>query len=85
VLVGADEADLADRAARLAEHMGQDVDAVVENMRSRGVYGTPDQAAERLRELESAGVYRVMLQHFLHDDVEAVELMGRELIPRVSS
>jgi F420-dependent oxidoreductase-like protein len=84
VLVGADEAELADRAGRLAEHMGQKVDAVVENMRSRGVYGTPDQAAERLRELESAGVYRVMLQHFLHDDVDAVELMGRELIPRVN-
>jgi F420-dependent oxidoreductase-like protein len=84
VLVGADEADLRDRASRLAEQMGQDVDALVDNMRTRGLYGTPEQAAERLRELESVGVYRVMLQHFLHDDVDAVELMGRELIPLVS-
>ena len=31
-----------------------------------------------------AGVERMMLQHLLHDDLEAVELMGRELVPAVS-
>ena len=32
---------------------------------------------------EQAGASRIMLQHHLHDDVEAVELIGRELIPQV--
>ena len=84
VLVGADEADLAQRADRLAAQLGQDAATVVDSMRSRGVYGTPEQAAEQLRALERAGVHRVMLQHFLHDDLDSVELIGRELIPLVS-
>ena len=50
----------------------------------RSVYGTIDEAVERLREYEEAGVERVMLQHLLHDDLEMVELIGREIVPRVS-
>ena len=40
--------------------------------------------AAQLKALEAAGVERVMLQHLQHDDLEAVELIGRELIPAVS-
>jgi alkanesulfonate monooxygenase SsuD/methylene tetrahydromethanopterin reductase-like flavin-dependent oxidoreductase (luciferase family) len=83
VLVGSDEADLRARAERLAALRGVDVDDMLAGMRDNAVVGTVDQAAERLREYEQAGVQRVMLQHLLHDDVEAVELIGRELIPRV--
>jgi 2-methylisocitrate lyase-like PEP mutase family enzyme len=43
-----------------------------------------DEAVERLREYEQAGASRVMLQHLLHDDLEAIELIGREVIPRLS-
>ncbi|HKN94277.1 MAG TPA: TIGR03560 family F420-dependent LLM class oxidoreductase [Thermoleophilaceae bacterium] len=85
VLVGADEADLRARAERLAERRGVDVDSMLPGLRSSGVVGTIDEAAERLREYEAAGVQRFMLQHLLHDDVEEVELIGRELIPRVST
>jgi alkanesulfonate monooxygenase SsuD/methylene tetrahydromethanopterin reductase-like flavin-dependent oxidoreductase (luciferase family) len=49
-----------------------------------GVYGTVEEAVQRLREYEQAGVERVMLQHLLHDDVEMVELIGRELIPALA-
>ncbi len=83
VLVGADEAELRERAARLAEWQGREPAEVLHSIRATGVVGTIDEAAERLRELEAAGAQRVMLQHLLHDDVEAVELIGRELIPRV--
>jgi F420-dependent oxidoreductase-like protein len=48
------------------------------------IVGTLDQMAEQLRALESAGVERVMLQHLQHDDLDTVELLGRELIPAVS-
>jgi hypothetical protein len=30
-------------------------------------------------------VERVMLQHLLHDDLDAVELTGREIIPSVAN
>jgi F420-dependent oxidoreductase-like protein len=46
--------------------------------------GSLDDIAARLRELDAAGVDRVMLQHLRHDDLETVELLGRELIPAVS-
>ena len=35
----------------------------------------------RLREYEAAGVEGVMLQHHLFGDFEALELIGREVIP----
>jgi len=46
--------------------------------------GSLDQIAAQLNELEQAGVDRVMLQHLQHDDLDTVELIGRELIPAVS-
>ncbi len=45
--------------------------------------GTPAEIVEQLRELEAASVERVMLQHLLHDDLETIELIGREVIPEV--
>jgi F420-dependent oxidoreductase-like protein len=48
------------------------------------IVGSLDQMAEQLRALEHAGVTRVMLQHLQHHDLDAVELIGRELIPAVS-
>jgi alkanesulfonate monooxygenase SsuD/methylene tetrahydromethanopterin reductase-like flavin-dependent oxidoreductase (luciferase family) len=85
VCVGADEAELRDRAGRLAERQGRSPEETLESLRARGVAGTVDEAAERLRALEAAGAQRAMLQHLLHDDIDAVELIGSELIPRVAS
>jgi F420-dependent oxidoreductase-like protein len=84
VLVGADEAEVRNRVGRLAVWLGMEPTQVRDTLRTNGVAGTVDEAAERLRELEAAGAQRVMLQHLLHDDIEAVELIGRELIPRVA-
>jgi F420-dependent oxidoreductase-like protein len=83
-LVGADEGELGERVARLADWQGRDRDEVLASLRGTGVVGTIDEAAESLRELEAAGAQRVMIQHLLHDDLDAVELIGRELIPRVA-
>jgi alkanesulfonate monooxygenase SsuD/methylene tetrahydromethanopterin reductase-like flavin-dependent oxidoreductase (luciferase family) len=44
----------------------------------------PDVLVERLREYEAVGVERVMLQHMQHDDLAAVELIGREVIPALA-
>jgi F420-dependent oxidoreductase-like protein len=72
-VVGADRADLRDRAARLG---GGPLPA-------GWITGTTDEVVARIKELEAAGVERVMLQHLLHDDLDAVELTGREVIPAV--
>jgi F420-dependent oxidoreductase-like protein len=84
IVVGADQAELRDRVAMLADWQGRDSAEVLESLRATGVVGTVDEAAERLRELEAAGAQRVMLQHLVHQDIESVELIGRELIPQVA-
>jgi alkanesulfonate monooxygenase SsuD/methylene tetrahydromethanopterin reductase-like flavin-dependent oxidoreductase (luciferase family) len=72
-LIGADEAELRARAARLG----------ADPIPPHWIAGTPEQVVARLKQLEAAGVQRVMLQHLLHDDLGAVELTGREVIPAV--
>ena len=78
--VGEDRAALAHRLKRLEGLAGfhglPDPDTVIQ--------GTVPEAIERLREYADAGVERVMLQHLLADDLEMVELIGREIIPQLS-
>jgi F420-dependent oxidoreductase-like protein len=45
--------------------------------------GGPDRLIARIKELEQAGVERVMLQHLPHDDLEPVRQVGSEVIPAV--
>jgi alkanesulfonate monooxygenase SsuD/methylene tetrahydromethanopterin reductase-like flavin-dependent oxidoreductase (luciferase family) len=85
-LIGADEADLADRARRLAELRGEDADdpaAFIAGLPGSWIVGTAEQAREALAELEEAGVERVMLQYLLHRDLEGVAVIG-ELAEAVS-
>jgi F420-dependent oxidoreductase-like protein len=49
------------------------------------IVGTPDEFVARLREYEAAGVEAVMLQHHLFHDEEALELIGREVIPALAA
>jgi len=78
-LVGADEADLRRRADRLAEWQGEPVD--LDTLRRDWLAGTPDEVVARLRQYEAVGVERVMLQHNLHRDGEALELLAAEVLP----
>lgn len=77
-LVGADEAELHERAARLHERSGEEgaVDAWLDQLRHTWVIGTVEQVHERLEQLSSLGVERVMLGHHLHDDLDMVALLG---------
>ena len=86
VLLGSDDRDLRERARRLLERRREngDPDDLVRRYRENGVAGTPEQAAERLHEFADVGVERVMLQHLLHDDLETVALIGRELVPALA-
>jgi F420-dependent oxidoreductase-like protein len=47
------------------------------------IVGTPDRAAARLREYEAAGVQRIFLNHELYDDLEMLELLAKDVLPRV--
>jgi F420-dependent oxidoreductase-like protein len=49
------------------------------------ILGTPDRAAERLRRYAEAGVQRVMLNHSLFDDLDMLEVLAAEVIPRLSA
>jgi alkanesulfonate monooxygenase SsuD/methylene tetrahydromethanopterin reductase-like flavin-dependent oxidoreductase (luciferase family) len=78
-LIGADEADLADRARMLAELRGDDasdVGAFLAGLPESSIVGTMDQVRQRLADLADAGVERVMLQHLLHRDLNGVELIA---------
>ncbi|MEA2565975.1 MAG: hypothetical protein QOD49_1152, partial [Actinomycetota bacterium] len=85
-LVGADGDELRDRAHRLAEWRGadDDPDAFLAGLPDSWVTGTVPQAVDHLRELQEAGVKRIMAQHLLHRDLEAIELIGTEVIPAIA-
>jgi F420-dependent oxidoreductase-like protein len=80
-VVGSDQADLRDRALRLRQRTG--IDVLGSDRSAAWIVGTVDQAADQLLALGDAGVSRVMCQHLLHDDLEAVALLGTELAPRI--
>lgn len=84
VLVGNDQSELRDRAHRLAEKQGSDGDALLTEPPAGWIVGTAEQAAEQLTALREAGVSRVMCQHLLHDDIDAVALIGERLAPLVA-
>ena len=74
-VVGRDRAEVNERARRVMARTGREAEDVVE-ARPHWVFGTVDQVAERLRELEEIGVSRVMLQHLDHADTEMVAVLG---------
>jgi alkanesulfonate monooxygenase SsuD/methylene tetrahydromethanopterin reductase-like flavin-dependent oxidoreductase (luciferase family) len=55
-----------------------------DELRRRGLAGRPDDLVAGLREFEAAGVQRVMLQHVVHDDLDVVAAIGRELAPALA-
>jgi alkanesulfonate monooxygenase len=71
VCVGEDEAEIARRAASI----GREVDELREN----GVCGTPAEAVARLEEWAETGVERVYLQVLDLDDLDHIELIGRDV------
>ena len=76
-LTGVDAADLQQRAERLAAWRGSDAQSLIDEFTEVGVGGTPDAAITRLRAYRDAGIDRIMLQHLLHDDLDAIALLPR--------
>ena len=77
-VVGRDRGELLERVAAVqAVTGGGDApEALLAAPPPQWLIGTADELVERLRELERAGVTRVMLQHLAHDDLDMVAVLG---------
>jgi F420-dependent oxidoreductase-like protein len=84
MLVGEDERQLRERAGRLADKIGADAAGLLADPPSGWIVGTVDQATEQLLALREAGVDRIMCQHLVHTDLNAVALLGDVLAPRLA-
>jgi len=88
-LVGRDRSEIADRYQRLVRIQpwlgGLPAGAGLTRLHERGwLVGTPSDIAEQLRAYAETGASLVLLQHFLLDDSEALELMARHVMPRLA-
>jgi F420-dependent oxidoreductase-like protein len=82
VIAGRDAGEVRDGVARVAAVR----DATPDQIRAKPgwIIGTVDQVTERLVELRDAGASRVICQHNAHDAPDMIELLGRELAPRLA-
>jgi alkanesulfonate monooxygenase SsuD/methylene tetrahydromethanopterin reductase-like flavin-dependent oxidoreductase (luciferase family) len=85
VLIGRDEAEMADRLAAAVKAFASDDDdgAWLEERLERWITGTPDEAREQVRRFAAAGVERIMLQDFLPWDLDMIDVMGEVLVGQV--
>jgi F420-dependent oxidoreductase-like protein len=85
VVVGRDGDEVHERAGAVIERENEDGSPAEWLARKADwVTGTVVQVVDKLRALEDAGVDRVMLQHLVHEDLDTVELLGREVGPAVA-
>jgi F420-dependent oxidoreductase-like protein len=77
-VAGRDRGELLDRVAAVqaVTARGGDPEALLAEPPAHWLVGTAEQLAERLRELEAAGVTGVMLQHLAHHDLDMVAVLG---------
>jgi F420-dependent oxidoreductase-like protein len=75
-----------ERARRLYEshERGEDFDTWLSGYRSSSLVGDADAIVARVREYEDASCERIMLQHLLHADLDAVRAIGERLAPSVA-
>jgi F420-dependent oxidoreductase-like protein len=85
-VVGTDRQEVRVRAQAVMDTAREtgDPEAFLRERSDEWVAGTVSEAVDRLRELSDAGVDRVMLQHLAPQDLEMVELLGREVAPAVA-
>jgi alkanesulfonate monooxygenase SsuD/methylene tetrahydromethanopterin reductase-like flavin-dependent oxidoreductase (luciferase family) len=86
-LVGRDEGELRARAARFARYLPgmADVppDQLLDGLRQRFLVGTPRELVAQMRPFVETGVSLFMMQHFLYDDSDALELLASEVMPEL--
>ena len=87
-IVGRDRDELRERALGMQKILprlnGLDADGVLDSMRGSAFVGTPEEVAEQVRGYARLGVELFMLQHFLLDDSDALELLAAEVMPAIA-
>jgi alkanesulfonate monooxygenase SsuD/methylene tetrahydromethanopterin reductase-like flavin-dependent oxidoreductase (luciferase family) len=87
-IIGRDRADLRERAAQMRDFLpslhGLDLDGAMAAVRKKGLVGTPEEIVDQIRSYASHGVDLFMLQHFLLDDRDALQLLASDVIPAVA-
>ncbi len=89
-IIGSDEAELKERASRIQQIIpstqNMPVEDVISTMRERGwLVGTPAEIVDDIRERAKLGVSRIMLQTHDQEDMSALELFGKSVLPKVAS
>ena len=87
-IVGRDRDELRRRALKMQQVLprlaGLDADGVLKALRGSAFVGTPEEVAGQIRDYARLGVELFMLQHFLLDDTEELELLAGEVMPAVA-
>jgi F420-dependent oxidoreductase-like protein len=86
VFVGRTEDEWVGRVerARRRDPSAGPLDAYLEDLARDCIVGTVDRAVDRMNEYAAAGVQRFVLNHSLFDDLEQIELLADEILPRVA-
>ncbi|MFN8233089.1 MAG: TIGR03560 family F420-dependent LLM class oxidoreductase [Actinomycetota bacterium] len=85
-VVGDDRAAVVAAVERVFERQDEvrDADAYVAADDPTDLIGTPPRILERLQAFAAEGIQKVLLQDLLHDDMDMLALIGREVIPAAS-
>jgi alkanesulfonate monooxygenase SsuD/methylene tetrahydromethanopterin reductase-like flavin-dependent oxidoreductase (luciferase family) len=87
-IIGRDQDELRERALGMQKILprlqGLDAGEVLDKVRESAFVGTPEEVAGQVREYARLGVELFMLQHFLLDDSDALELLAKEVMPAVA-
>jgi 4-hydroxy-3-methylbut-2-en-1-yl diphosphate synthase IspG/GcpE len=83
-VIGRTEQEVSESARRIGARFGRSPEEVLERYWEHGPVGTIAHAVEQLKQIEEIGYERVMLQHLVHDDLDTVALIGRELAPAIA-
>ena len=69
--------------ARAMDPTAGPLDAYLDDVSKDCIVGTVDQAIERMNEYAAAGVQRFVLNHELFGDLDHIELIATEILPKV--
>ncbi len=87
-IIGRDRAELRERALKMAAVVPgfrrDTPDEILKDAREDGFVGTPDEVAEQMRDYAKLGIELIMLQHFLLDDRDSLELLSKQVIPAIA-
>ena len=87
-IVGRNRDELRERAAQVREIVPRfkdmSPDQVLDDVRKTWFVGTPEEVAEQIRGVAALGIDLFMLQHFLLDDRDALNLLAEEVAPAIA-